>query len=163
VHEYDPSVYRDVEIHGDERSEALRRIAEQVDRWGAALPETRPLMLHFGLGEFYTTGETEYWLANEEAAGYCAKLMFVFEGQTCPYHHHRTKHETFYVLQGTTQMVIRGAMHTYRAGDVVTIPPGTPHSFVGKNGAALLLEVSMPSVPGDSYFADQRIGTNGII
>ncbi len=163
MNEYDPSVYRDVEIHGEERRKAEQRIADQVAEWGVALPHSRPLMLHFGLGDFYTTGETEYWVANEQSAGYCAKLMFVFEGQTCPYHHHRTKHETFYVLQGTTQMVIHGETRIHQAGDVVTIPADTPHSFMGKGGAALLLEVSTPSVPGDSYFADTRIGTNGVI
>ncbi len=49
-----------------------------------------------------------------------------------------------------------------RQGDLLVMPPGTGHSFTGI-GPALILEVSMPSVPGDSFFEDKRIGHDGVI
>jgi hypothetical protein len=42
------------------------------------------------------------------------------------------------------------------------MPPGLGHSFTGI-GPALVLEISMPSVPKDSFFDDTRIGANGVI
>jgi hypothetical protein len=42
------------------------------------------------------------------------------------------------------------------------MPPGQGHSFTGV-GAALILEVSMPSIRKDSFFADTRIGEGGVI
>ena len=42
------------------------------------------------------------------------------------------------------------------------MPPGQRHSFTGI-GPALILEVSMPSIRHDNFFADQGIGDEGII
>jgi hypothetical protein len=47
-------------------------------------------------------------------------------------------------------------------GDVQVMAPGQGHSFTGA-GPALLLEVSMPSVRRDNFFADDNIGAAGVI
>jgi quercetin dioxygenase-like cupin family protein len=47
-------------------------------------------------------------------------------------------------------------------GDVLVMPPGVGHSFTGV-GPALVLEVSMPSILQDNFFADTRIGQDGVI
>ena len=47
-------------------------------------------------------------------------------------------------------------------GDVLTMPPGVGHSFTGI-GPALILEVSMPSILQDNFFADREIGEDGVI
>ena len=157
------SAFEAVELTGEAKENALRRIEEQVTEWGLSLPDSEPLLLHFGLGDYYTHGEAEFWIVNETDAGYCAKLMFVFEGQECPYHRHRTKHETFYVLRGRARMRVGSETRVAEQGEVLPLEPGTAHSFAGEGGAALLLEISMPSVPGDSFFDDRRIGDNGVI
>ncbi len=64
------------------------------------MPPGEPLVLDFGLGRFDEIGEIEFWVANEETHGYCGKFLFVADGQTCPYHRHDRKHETFFVLKG---------------------------------------------------------------
>lgn len=151
-----------VAIHGREREQALEQIREQVGRWGLTLPDVDPLPLDFGLGRFREIGETEFWIANETGHGYCGKFLFLFGGQTCPYHEHRIKHETFYVVKGTIRMRTEDGEITMRQGERLVMPPGSPHAFTGI-GPALVLEVSMPSVPRDSYFEDKRIGENGVI
>ena len=151
-----------VTIHGEEREQALREIEAQIDRWGLKLPDVEPLPLDFGLGEFRTTGETEWWIANETEAGYCGKFLFLFDGQTCPWHEHRVKHETFFVVKGTISMRTASGKLTLNQGDTLVMPPGSPHEFTGI-GPALVLEVSMPSIVGDSFFEDRRIGGNGVI
>ena len=152
---------RDLMLAGEARKEALGKISEQMDAWGLTMPDVEPLPLHFGLGAFHETGETEFWVANETESGYCGKFLFVFDGQTCPYHRHKVKHETFFVVKGEVGMVVDGKAKVLRQGDVLAMEPGTGHSFTGR-GPALLLEASMPSIPGDSFFEDKNIGVDGV-
>jgi mannose-6-phosphate isomerase-like protein (cupin superfamily) len=154
--------YDHLEVQGAEREEALAAIREQVAAWGLAMPPVTPIPLHFGLGRFREVGETEFWVANEAEHGYCGKFLFVLDGQTCPYHHHRVKHETFFVLKGRIRMKVGDDERVMAEGDLLAMPPGTGHSFTGI-GPALILEVSMPSTLQDNFFADRRIGDNGVI
>lgn len=156
------ALYPDVELTGGAREDALRRCREQLAAWDIRVPGDVVLVLNFGLDEFNRTGLIEFWVANETAAGYCGKLLFLFDGQTCPEHVHRTKHETFFVLRGRVRMVADSRERTLEAGDRFVMPPGVPHRFTGV-GPALVLEVSMPSVRGDNFFADRRIGRHGVL
>lgn len=154
--------YSHLEVQGAERQAVLGRVRAQIEEWGLVMPAVEPIVLHFGLNDFTTTGETEFWVANEQTHGYCGKFLFIFDGQSCPFHRHRVKHETFYVLKGTIAMRTDTAEQVMRPGDVLVMPPGVGHTFRGI-GAALILEVSMPSVLNDNFFADTRIGENGVI
>jgi N-acetylneuraminate synthase len=152
-----------VELSGAEREQALAEIKAQLDEWGLVMPDVTPLPLHFGLHDFRTIGETEYWIANETELGYCGKFLFVFENQTCPFHRHKIKHETFYIVRGAVKMVTDNGEQIMRAGDVLVMPPGVGHTFTGYEGPCLVLEASMPSIRQDSFFADKRIGDEGVI
>ena len=154
--------YHDVELHGPEREQALAAIQQQLAAWGLTMPPVTPLPLHFGLNRFKEIGETEFWIANDPALGYCGKFLFVFDGQTCPFHHHRVKHETFFILKGTIRMSLDDEERLMREGDLLAMPPSAGHSFTGV-GPALVLEVSMPSTEGDNFFEDRAIGDNGVI
>jgi len=154
--------YDDVELSGPERGEALEGIQAQMREWGLTMPEVEPLPLDFGLGRFREIGETEFWIANETEVGYCGKFLFLFDGQTCPHHRHRMKHETFFIVKGTVRMVVGNEERLMQPGDVLAMPPGTAHSFTGV-GPALVLEVSLPSVRGDSFFDDPKIGQGGVL
>ncbi len=150
------------QVHGMARTEALARCRSIVAGWGLTMPAVEPLVLDFGLGRFGEIGEIEFWVANEEEAGYCGKFLFVADGQTCPYHRHDIKHETFFVMKGRVRMVVDGAERILSEGDLLVMPPGQRHSFTGV-GPALLLEVSMPSRRSDNFFADSAIGDYGVI
>lgn len=145
-----------IALTGAEAERAVAAMRRQVAAWGLTLPDTPPFVCDFGLGEFEKTGEIEVWIANEIEAGYCGKFLFVFDGQTCPAHSHRTKHETFYLVRGAVEMFCAGAISRLEAGAVLGVPPGRVHRFTGV-GAALLLEVSMPCVIDDNFFEDPRI------
>jgi uncharacterized cupin superfamily protein len=41
-----------------------------------------------------------------------------------PFHSHRVNEEMFFVLQGSGELRIGGAVHAIRAGDVIACPPG---------------------------------------
>jgi len=150
------------QVLGERRSQALESCLNTIRGWGLTMPDVEPLVLDFGLGRFDEIGEIEFWVANEEEAGYCGKFLFVADGQTCPYHRHIKKHETFFVMKGAVRMVVGGEERVLHEGDVLVMPPGQRHSFTGI-GPALLLEVSMPSVRQDNLFADRVIGDDGVI
>jgi N-acetylneuraminate synthase len=154
--------YDAVELQGPERETALAAIQAQIAAWGLKMPSVTPLPLHFGLDQFKEIGETEFWVANEAEHGYCGKFLFVFGGQTCPYHRHIKKHETFFILKGSLRMKVGEEERLMHEGDVLVMPPGVGHSFTGV-GPALVLEVSMPSILQDNFFADTRIGQDGVI
>ena len=144
------------QLWGAAREAALSKFRQQVADWGLAMPEVEALVIDFGLKEFDTTGLIEYWIVNDEQAGYCGKFLFLFDGQTCPEHHHNMKHETFFILKGRVKMVVNGAARNMAQGDRLAMPPGERHTFTGL-GNALVLEVSLPSIVKDNYFADKRL------
>jgi mannose-6-phosphate isomerase-like protein (cupin superfamily) len=147
-------------LTGREREKALKAFHAQIRAWDVALPRVEPLIWHFGLNDFYHTGLIEYWIANEAGAGYCGKYLFVFDGQTCPSHCHRRKHETFFVVKGRVRMTLDGVLREMGEGAVLPVPPGKRHCFTGL-GPALLLELSMPCEVDDNYFDDTRIPIGG--
>ena len=145
-----------ISITGANRESLLSEFQRQIREWGVALPPFEPLVLDFGLEEFGKTGLIEYWIANESAAGYCGKYLFVFDGQTCPRHRHVTKHETFFLTKGRVRMTYEESTFEMTEGDVLAVLPNRFHSFTGI-GPALLLELSMPCEIDDNDFADTRI------
>jgi len=146
----------DIAVRGAPARRALTAFRRQAKAWGVALPPVRPLVLDFGLGRFKETGLIEYWIANEAGAGYCGKYLFVFDGQTCPEHRHRRKHETFFVVKGKVRMRCGGRTRVMEEGARLPVPPGRKHSFTGI-GPALLLELSMPCEVADNDFSDPKI------
>ena len=145
-----------ISLAGPRAEIALSAFRRQMEAWGLATPPAEPLVLDFGLAEFDRVGLIEFWIANEKEAGYCGKYLFVFDGQQCPAHSHRTKHETFFLLRGCLKVEISGQPLTLRPGDVLPVPPGLVHSFQGE-GNSLLLELSMPCEVSDNHFEDPRI------
>jgi mannose-6-phosphate isomerase-like protein (cupin superfamily) len=149
-----------ISVRGPRAEQALERFHERLAAWGLAMPPVAPLVLDFGLGDFERVGLIEYWIANEAAAGYCGKFLYVHDDQTCPRHYHREKMETFYIVKGEVRMEFDGTERVMAPGDVLPVPPGKPHAFTGV-GPALLLEVSKPCRVDDNYFDDRRIPIGG--
>lgn len=143
-------------VQGPVAEKGLKRFAAAAKRWKVALPDAAPLVLDFGLEDFARTGLIECWIANEAAAGYCAKYMFLSDGQECPSHHHKVKHETFFIVRGRFSVKLDGKRRVLKEGQSLAIPPGRVHSFRGI-GEALMLELSMPCEVHDNYFENPRI------
>ncbi len=150
----------DIALTGELCDKALAACEKQIAAWGMTMPAVDALVLDFGLGEFAKTGLIEYWIANEVAAGYCGKWLFVFDGQTCPMHHHKDKVETFHLVKGKMTVNYEGEVREFSEGDVLLVETDKPHSFTGV-GPALLLEISRPCVIEDNYFANRNIPIGG--
>jgi mannose-6-phosphate isomerase-like protein (cupin superfamily) len=146
----------EIAMVGESRDRALFRFRRQMEEWAVALPPVEPLVLDFGLGEFDSTGLIEYWIANEAAAGYCGKYLFLFDGQSCPTHQHARKTETFFVMKGRMQVHYEGRARTLAAGELLLVEPGRDHGMTGQ-GPCLFLELSSPCSVDDNRFRDPRI------
>ena len=149
-----------VGLIGAVRDEAMAAFTRQIDQWELAMPPAEAIVWDFGLGDFYDNGIIECWIANEVAAGYCGKFLFVFDGQTCPMHYHRQKVETFFVVKGTLRMDLADETREMSPGDVLLMDVNQDHSFTGI-GPALLLEVSRPCIVDDNYFRNTKIPVGG--
>ena len=150
----------DISVKGPVAEAALAEFVAQMKTWGLTMPPVEPLVLDFGLGDFRDVGLIEYWIANETDEGYCGKYLFVFDGQTCPMHRHKEKHETFFIVKGMVRMEYDGDVREMHEGDVLPVDQWKYHSFTGV-GPALLLEISKPCVIDDNYFEDTRIPIGG--
>jgi N-acetylneuraminate synthase len=145
-----------LELVGAEKEEALRNVRKWFKRWGLTVPAVEPCPFHFGLHDFERIGEIEFDINNNLEEGYCGKFIFIMKGQTCPMHHHRIKHETFYLVKGTVKMEAGGELTIMKQGDIKVMPQHTPHRFTGLEDS-LILECSKPDIMSDSIFEDEKI------
>ena len=144
-----------LQVEPELRARALQGCRRRMGSWGIAPPQVDPLVMDFGLGDFPSVGLIEFWIANEAPAGYCGKYMFVFDGQTCPRHAHRVKHETFFVVRGELKGTLDDGTFGLEAGQTLAIEPGRVHSFAGV-GDTLMLELSTPCDAHDNFFENER-------
>jgi len=147
-----------LQYRGPGRATALEHMRQRLREWQIAAPPAEPLVLDFGLGDFQHTGLIELWICNEVQAGYCGKYMFLHADQQCPSHHHRVKHETFFIVRGHVRIVMDDREQVCGPGHTVAVPAGRVHSFAAEGDDALLLELSMPCDVADNRFEDPRTG-----
>jgi quercetin dioxygenase-like cupin family protein len=86
-------------------------------------------------------------------------LVILFPGQAYPRHSHLQKDETYHLLHGDLTVEIEGETTVLKAGDVLSINRGTPHSFKSVSGA-IIEEVATTYVKGDSIYEDPAINDN---
>jgi len=144
------------------KTQIINQIYQITDSWGVNLHNTEGMVVHFGLNRFYEIGETEFLIVNDITNNYCGKFLFVFEGQTCPAHYHKKKHETFFVVKGRIRMAINKEDRVLEEGQMLIMDKNHTHSFTGLTNS-LLLEISNASTRLDNFFDDKDIGTNGVI
>ena len=89
----------------------------------------------------------EKWLVNNKK--YCGKLLFVKSGQSCSYHQHKIKAETFYVHSGSIELEISKKADPAKAkkiilntGDTYDLDPKVWHRFTALQGHAVIYEFS---------------------
>ncbi len=145
-----------ISLQEPQRQEALEKIARVVSSWGLRLPDVPADPLHFGYDDFYRVGETEFNINNNVEQGYFGKFIFMFAGQTCPMHHHRRKHETFFIVKGHVSMELGGKSYDLRIGDRLMVDQHEKHCFTALEDS-LILESSKPDLVDDSIFEDPFI------
>lgn len=108
---------------------------------------------HYGLDKFHEVGCSIVTCVNRE---YCKKVLLLLPGQENPTHTHHKKEETFYILYGDVQLVLDGVKRNCKAGDIIVVERGKPHSFSSVNGA-VFEEISSTHFVNDSFYDDPNI------
>ncbi|QPH53826.1 cupin domain-containing protein [Pontivivens ytuae] len=78
----------------------------------------------------------------------------VEEGQGPPLHIHWREHELFTVLSGRVRFVCGEDEFTAGEGDLVMIPPGLQHTFVGVEPAGSVVQVILTPGRGADFFGE---------
>ena len=111
---------------------------------------------HYGLNNFYKFGLVIINIINRK---YTKKILLTLPGQSHPEQWHKKKEETFYILYGDLTLNLDGEKQKLKAGDVITIMPGTKHQFYSQKGC-VIEEISTTHHDDDSYYTDPKIMKN---
>ena len=90
----------------------------------------------------------EIWMANNESENYCGKILRINKGNTSSMHYHMDKHETFYVTDGTLQVILidteqgKECHHIVQEGCTFEIDRGQPHQLIAYDGDVEFIEIS---------------------
>lgn len=136
----------------------IERSKLHFDSAGVIVPNKSTLEIshHYGIDRFDEFGIVMVTVVNRD---YCKKVIGVFPGQTNPEHVHKKKEETFVCLSGTVVVKLGPKTHELTPGGILTIEPGTPHSFSSPDGA-VFEEISSTHFPNDSFYTDPSINQN---
>ena len=87
----------------------------------------------------------------------CTSFLLCIDAGVRP-HLHRTHTEHVFVLDGTAEMRLADSTRAIRAGDLVLIPPGTPHAVKVTSSVPLrVISVQSPHFDGtDRIWLDER-------
>ncbi len=103
--------------------------------------------------------DSEYKL--NEATGNYVKPVYIGEAGTITAvtvgdlkrHVHNTASEMFYVIEGSAQITVGDVKESIKAGDLMIVPKGVPHSIKSDKGRLKTLLITMPPRPGaDVHF-----------
>lgn len=124
------------------------------------VPDEQIEVADFGLGHYKAEGLGVVVRVNESE--YCSKWLTLLPEQWCPWHYHKVKKETFFVLKGDVELYCGSEKVTLRPGDRYTIPIGSDHTF-GSHLGAVIEEVSTHDENSDSYFRNPGVIRDPII
>ena len=98
----------------------------------------------------------EIWMANNEHEDYCGKILHINQGCSSSMHFHMNKHETFYVTDGTLQVILidteqgKERHHMVLEGCTFEIHRGQPHQLIAYDGDVEFIEISTFHKDSDS-------------
>ena len=95
----------------------------------------------------------EHWIVNNKM--YCGKKLILNKGYQCSYHHHKLKHETFYIESGMVKMEFQTATKYKEVcilcpSESIILSPNTNHRFIGLEDS-VIFEFSTQHFDSDSY------------
>ena len=144
--------------HRDKVYEIVQQVRKLIKKSRLPLPGQVDLEIshHYGIGRFSETGAILLNIVNRE---YCKKLIVMLPGQSHPAHFHKLKEETFHIQYGEMKLQLAAEEKNYKAGDLILVPRGVPHSFSTKNGV-IFEEISSTHYVNDSFYVEEEINKN---
>ena len=97
----------------------------------------------------------ELWIVNTN--GYCGKILEFDAGKRCSFHYHILKDETFYLQEGSIELltsweddILKAEKTLLKPGDKYHIPQGLRHQIIALESSKLF-EFSTTHYESDSY------------
>jgi len=116
---------------------------------------------HYGIEDFYNNGAVILTYINDDE--YAKKILIMFSDQKHPFHFHKKKKETFNVIYGSMDVILKvpngSECKSLKKGDILTIIRTENHSFYTKTGC-VFEEISTKHYADDSYYEDTTIMGN---
>ncbi|MCH7568675.1 MAG: cupin domain-containing protein [Nanoarchaeota archaeon] len=91
---------------------------------------------------------SEEWIVNNNL--YCGKILNLSKGFRCSFHYHKSKHETFYILEGKVLLELEDNKVIMNPGDIQIIEPNQKHRFTGLENSKII-EFSTHHEDSDCY------------
>lgn len=119
------------------------------------LPKKAKLKLyhHTGFNKFSSVGATFISVIEHD---YCKFIVVMIPGQTYPFHYHRIKDESFFVLYGDLTVTLENDTYALTKGDILNIPRRFTHSF-STQGGCVFEEISTAYLRNDSVYESKNI------
>lgn len=108
---------------------------------------------HRGRDHFVEMGAVFINVVNRD---YCKSYVIMLPGQRYPYHYHKIKMESFYILFGTLKVEINAVVHPLDAGEMIHIERGEDHAF-WSDGGVVFEELSTNYTQNDSFYLEDAI------
>lgn len=86
------------------------------------------------------------WLIDDDHDGapvYALRMIEVMPGGRTPRHSHPYEHENF-VVEGQGRVLVNGAWHAVKAGDVIFVPGGMEHTYENTGDAPFKFLCGIP-------------------
>lgn len=126
-----------------------------LDKAHIVLPKEADVNIyhHQGKEHFAETGAVFINVVNRD---YCKSYVIMLPGQKYPYHYHKIKTESFYILFGTLKVKINSVVHSLDAGEMIHIERGEDHMFWSDDGT-VFEELSTNYTQNDSFYLEDAI------
>ena len=103
------------------------------------------------------TGTTRQILIGpEEGPNFALRRFTMSPGGGMPRHTNTVEHEQ-YVLRGAARVTLGDEVHQVRAGDVLYIPAGMPHSYTAEGDEPFEFLCVVPNLPDQTTLLDLEV------
>ena len=88
-------------------------------------------------------------------AGALLQVVVVPPGSHIPPHSHATSVEVYVVRRGVCELIVNGARHEMRPGDIILMEPGDVHELTNRGAEAFeLLVFKTNAAEGDAFWSE---------
>lgn len=133
----------------------LEQALHILDAANIVLPKEASVNIYHHLGKelFYDTGAVFINIVNRD---YCKSYVIMLPKQKYPYHYHKIKSESFYVLYGSLNVKVDETEYILDQGEMINIERGQTHGFYSTE-SVVFEEISTIYTLNDSFYLYEDI------
>jgi N-acetylneuraminate synthase len=109
---------------------------------------------HYGIDKFRKTGCFLFNIINKK---YAKKIIVMLPNQNHPWHFHKKKVESFLILFGELELIVRNKNYNLKNGDIFHVKNFSWHKFKAGKSGCIFEEISTTSFKQDSFYKNKKI------